>query len=470
MEHRSPNPPVGPLRPGHAGHEVRRPGAAAPTSRPVRRDRSGDRARHRLRRSRVPVHLDAAQHPGQRPRRRRRPRGRRGRPDVGGRLRHPGRRPGRSGHRYARRGRVAGGQQRRRPGRPPPGRAPGRDHPIGRDGPAPAVPAGGRRQPTVRSRPAGHRQVRRRRDGPGCRLHRHPDQRWPGRRRRSGPVRYTISGVLDPRGDLGSFAQGLVFYFPDGHPAGTVNGGAERVALLAADGVDSEKLRADAAARLAAVPATADPGPDPGPGTRPEQARVSTVTQYRRASIADIAVAVQLVGAFVQAFAVLALAVAGLVIANTFVILLTSGPGSWRCCRASGPSAARCSAPWWPRRPCWAGCRRCSASWPHGGSARRPCRSRTVSTSPSSSPPRPSPGPPSSSRWSPVSSSPWWPPWRPLAGPPRWRRSRPCARISAWPSATGVAWSVSCSGCCWSPSGCWGSSPVRRPPERQVCC
>lgn len=136
-------------------------------------------------------------------------------------------------------------------------------------------------------------------------------------------ARYTISGVLDPRGDLGSFAQGLVFYFPDGHPAGTVNGGAERVALLAADGVDSEKLRADAAARLAAVPATADPGPDPGPGTRPEQARVSTVTQYRRASIADIAVAVQLVGAFVQAFAVLALAVAGLVIANTFVILLT---------------------------------------------------------------------------------------------------------------------------------------------------
>lgn len=134
-------------------------------------------------------------------------------------------------------------------------------------------------------------------------------------------ARYTISGVLDPRGDLGSFAQGLVFYFPDGHPAGTVNGGAERVALLAADGVDPEKLRADAVARLAAVPATA--GPNPGPGTRPEQARVSTVTQYRRASIADIAVAVQLVGAFVQAFAVLALAVAGLVIANTFVILLT---------------------------------------------------------------------------------------------------------------------------------------------------
>ncbi len=134
-------------------------------------------------------------------------------------------------------------------------------------------------------------------------------------------ARYTISGVLDPRGDLGSFAQGLVFYFSDGQPAGTVNGGAERVALLAADGVDPEKLRADAAARLAAVPATA--GPDPGPGTRPEQARVSTVTQYRRASIADIAVAVQLVGAFVQAFAVLALAVAGLVIANTFVILLT---------------------------------------------------------------------------------------------------------------------------------------------------
>ncbi len=132
-------------------------------------------------------------------------------------------------------------------------------------------------------------------------------------------VRYTISGVLDPRGDLGSFAQGLVFYFPDGHPAGTVNGGVERVALLAADGVDPEKLRVDAAGRLAAVPATADPGT----GTRPEQARVSTVTQYRQASIADIAVAVQLVGAFVQAFAVLALAVAGLVIANTFVILLT---------------------------------------------------------------------------------------------------------------------------------------------------
>ena len=134
-------------------------------------------------------------------------------------------------------------------------------------------------------------------------------------------ARYTISGVLDPRGDLGSFAQGLVFYFPDGHPAGTVNGGAERVALLAADGVDPEQLRADAAVRLAAVPATATA--DPGPGARPGQARVSTVTQYRRASIADIAVAVQLVGAFVQAFAVLALAVAGLVIANTFVILLT---------------------------------------------------------------------------------------------------------------------------------------------------
>jgi len=127
-------------------------------------------------------------------------------------------------------------------------------------------------------------------------------------------VRYTISGVLDPRGDLGSFAQGLVFYFPDGHPAGTVGSGAERVALLADDGVDPGQLRADAAQRLAAVPAPADRGPAP---------RASTVAQYRQASIGEIAVAVQLVGAFVQAFAVLALAVAGLVIANTFVILLT---------------------------------------------------------------------------------------------------------------------------------------------------
>lgn len=130
-------------------------------------------------------------------------------------------------------------------------------------------------------------------------------------------VRYAISGVLDPRGDLGAFGPGLVLYFPDGHPAGTVAGGAERVALLAADGVAPARLRADAAARLAAVPAPADPG------TRPEPPRVSTVAQYRQASIGGIAVAVQLVGAFVQAFAVLALAVAGLVIANTFVILLT---------------------------------------------------------------------------------------------------------------------------------------------------
>ena len=132
-----------------------------------------------------------------------------------------------------------------------------------------------------------------------------------------GPVRsarYTISGVLDPRGDLGSFAQGLVFYFPDGHPAGAARGGAERVALVAADGVTPGQLRAGAAARLAAVPGAADSGPAP---------RASTVAQYRQASIAEINVAVQLVGAFVQAFAVLALAVAGLVIANTFVILLT---------------------------------------------------------------------------------------------------------------------------------------------------
>ncbi len=132
--------------------------------------------------------------------------------------------------------------------------------------------------------------------------------------------RYTVVGTLDPRGDLAGVVLGLTFFFPDtaGVPGPHV---VTTVGLLAGDSVAPDQLRDTAAARLAALPAQ---GPvDAGRSDPDDRPTVATVPEYRAASVARIDVAVQLVGAFVLAFAILALAIAGLVIANTFVILLT---------------------------------------------------------------------------------------------------------------------------------------------------
>lgn len=130
--------------------------------------------------------------------------------------------------------------------------------------------------------------------------------------------RYRVVGVLNSRGSLDAAGSGFTLFVPDTVPIPGSHA-ANQVALLAAPGVSPQRLRAAVATRLAAAPGIA--APDGSSGDKPV---VSTLTSYRAASIEQIKVAVQLVGGFVLAFAVLAMAVAGLVIANTFVILLTA--------------------------------------------------------------------------------------------------------------------------------------------------
>ncbi len=143
------------------------------------------------------------------------------------------------------------------------------------------------------------------------------------------PHRYTVVGVLDGGSSINALGSGLLFFLPDTRPLPGVRS-AVGVGLLAAPGVGAQQLSAAAAARLATSPgAAASEGPagsgaagSGGPGG--DALAVSTMQQYRAASVAQIRLVVQLIGAFVLAFAILAMAVAGLVIANTFVILLTA--------------------------------------------------------------------------------------------------------------------------------------------------
>lgn len=118
---------------------------------------------------------------------------------------------------------------------------------------------------------------------------------------------YRVTGVLSTRGDLEALGAGLQAFLPD---STTVPGGSvSQVTVLAGPRQDVSSLRREIQGRVG--------------GATSGQPPVRTHAAYRADAVRGISLAVDLVGGFVLAFAILALAVAALVIANTFVILLT---------------------------------------------------------------------------------------------------------------------------------------------------
>ena len=134
-------------------------------------------------------------------------------------------------------------------------------------------------------------------------------------------VRYRVVGTLDPPPGSALFGGGLTAYVPDTAP--TPAASVRQVALVARAGTSVDALRTAVAARLTAAAPDGYTSADTAGSRDDSRIVASTVAGYRASSLASIRVAVDVIGAFVLAFAVLALAVATLVIANTFVILLT---------------------------------------------------------------------------------------------------------------------------------------------------
>lgn len=116
--------------------------------------------------------------------------------------------------------------------------------------------------------------------------------------------RVRIAGIADITGNLAPAGTGPTLFVPDRSLAA---GGASRVDLVAADG-DPAALRDAVTATLRAdgIVATA-----------------RTAADNRAAVLASFATLTRVLSAFVLASALLALCVAGLVVANTFAILLT---------------------------------------------------------------------------------------------------------------------------------------------------